>query len=90
MPRNIWVQRFIAVLDALAIGFVVDRLSPTPLYGLASAAFSLIVLLLMINNKPLSERFLKLDHEAALLLRTVLLSLAFFFLCATAAFLIVS
>jgi len=65
VPRNIWMQRLIVVLDALAIGFVVDRLSPSPLYGLAAALFSLIILLLMINGKPVSERLLKLDHESA-------------------------
>ena len=59
------MQRLIVVLDALAIGFVVDRLSPSPLYGLAAALFSLIILLLMINGKPVSERLLKLDHESA-------------------------
>jgi len=77
------------MLDALAIGFVVDRLSPG-LYGLVAAIASLIFLLFLVNGKPVSERFLKLDHESALVLRTVLLSLAFFILCATAAFLILA
>jgi len=90
LPRNLWVQRFIAMLDAIALGFVVDRLAPTPLYGIGVALAGLIAFPLVIRNMPVSERIFKLDHEAALVLRTVLLSIFFFVLCAVGAFLILS
>ncbi len=90
MARNIWTQRLIVLLDSVAFGFIADRVFHNPLWGIATGLVSFIVVLLYLRRKPLAERMFKLEKSDAQLLRTILLSLAFFALSPTFAMLIVS
>jgi len=91
VPTNYrWVQRIIALFNAGAIGFLIDRLTHSPLWGVAIGGLFAIILWRSVSKPPLIGKFLKLDSEASETLRTVLMSLFFFIVCSIAAILTIS
>ena len=90
LSNNRWIQRIIALFNAVAIGFLIDRITHSPLWGLAVSLMSAGFLLYSVSRPPLIGRILKIDRDAGETLRTVGMSLLFFIICATAALLTLS
>jgi len=88
--RNLWFQRGIALLDAAAFGLLVDQAASSPIHSLAAGLIAAGILWILIAGKPVSESLFRLDHDTALLLRTIFLSLGFFIFCAFAAIMILN
>ncbi len=91
MPVNKrWVQRTIALFNAVAIGFLIDRISHSPLWGVAAGILSAFILWNLVSKPPVIGRILKIDRDGSETLRTVLMSLFFFVVCTVAAMLTLS
>ncbi len=90
LPNNRWIQRLIALANGAAIGFLVDRITHSPLWGLLLGLVSAGLLINSVSRPPLIGRLLKIDRDAGETLRTAAMSLFFFSICAIAALLTLS
>ncbi len=90
MLRSIWTHRFIVVLNAIVLGFIIDRLSHSFWWGFLGLFVVGIVGILKLKYPILLERLLGIDRETAAVLRSVVLAFVFFVECAIAAHLILA
>ena len=94
MLRSLYFQRSIVVLDALLLGFIIDRWTEIPLWGLlAAVCFSAFGLFLLSSKvlKTTRDNFgFNIDPEIMAILRSTTLALLFFIECAIGAWLILA
>ncbi|MBM3326508.1 MAG: hypothetical protein FJY65_05960 [Calditrichaeota bacterium] len=89
MIRNLWLHRAVALLNAVALIFVVDGFIAAPLWSLAAGIVVLFFLLWEIQRPLILHKFsLTLDDVAVV--RIVTFSIIFFIQCAILAWLILN
>ncbi len=94
MLKSIILQRIIVILDAVMLGFIVDRTSDSPLWGMLALILAGSLGLFLLSNTVLQKTRENLnagfDSEIVAILRSTSLALIFFIECAVAAWLIVA
>ena len=94
MLKSIIVQRIMVVLDAAVLGFIIDRISESPLWGVLVAVIAGGTGLFLLSNTVLQKTKENLDAgfdpEIVTILRSTTLALIFFIECAVATWLILA
>ena len=94
MLRSINFQRLMVILDAVMLGFVVDRWTNLPQWGLFGAVGFALIGLFLLSNRVLQvtrENFgANLDPQIMAILRSTTLAVLFFIECAIGAWLILA
>jgi len=94
MLKSVYFQRLLVIINALAIGFVIDRWTDLPYLGMlgvliisGAGLFLLSDRILRITRENLGA---VLDPDIASILRSTVLAVSFFVECAVAAWLILA
>jgi len=88
MLKSIILQRFMALLNAVVFGFIIDRLTHSFWYGVISALLAVIVGLFLLSNKGLLKVDFGFGRDLSAIIRSTVLAIFFFIECAVAAWLI--
>ena len=78
------------LLDAVVLGFIVDRLSHSPLWGILCMILAGVVGFIILSKSVRSSLKTNVDKEMLALLTSAVLALIFFVECAVAAWLILA
>ncbi|MCF7811348.1 hypothetical protein K9N50_10225 [bacterium] len=90
MLKSIYLQQFIALLNALMIGFIIERISGSLRYGGISSIIACIIILFLFSKRFRKNLKFSFDKEITATLLTILLAVAFLIECILAAWLILS
>jgi len=88
--RNLYLQQIIALLDALMLGFIIERISNSLRYGGFSAIIACIIILFLFSERFRRNLKLNIDREISAIILTTSLAIVFFIECIFAAWLILS
>ena len=90
MLKSLYLQQFIALSNALMLGFIIDRISGSLIYSGISIIIACIIILFLFSKRFRKNLKFNLDREIAATLLTILLAVGFLIECIFAAWLILS